>query len=160
MLDFNLSTDASYNKLLNYLYFVVDVVGVVYVQSFLFSVSRQPPGPHGTKYRPVQLTEWLALLAYCMLRSDPGLTAPLSSKFNSVTWSLNHASGILYTWLKMGKTVHTCLNMVQTCLYMFMHVHKIMNVYRHLHKYVEMYITCTYTFMIIYICIYIVHTRS
>jgi hypothetical protein len=70
------------------------------------------------------------------------------------------ASGILYTWMKMGKTVHTCLNMVQTCLYMFMHVHKFMNVHRHVHKYFEMYITCTYTFMIIYICIYMVHTRS
>ncbi len=45
-------------------------------------VSRPPPGPLGTKYRPVQLTEWLALLAYCMPRSDPGLIAPLSGEFN------------------------------------------------------------------------------
>ncbi len=60
-----------------------------------------------------------------------------------VTCIFKAASGILYTWMKMGKTVHTCLNMVQTCLYMFMHVHKIMQVYRHVHKYVEMYMTCT-----------------
>ncbi len=71
-----------------------------------------------------------------------------------------YTSGILYTWMKMGKTVQTCLNMVQTCLYTLMHVHKFMNVYRHVYEYIEMYIACTYTFMIIYICIYMVHTRS
>jgi hypothetical protein len=33
-------------------------------------------------------------------------------------------SGILTTgWTRIGKTVHTCLNMVPTCLYMFMRLH-------------------------------------
>jgi hypothetical protein len=41
------------------------------------------------------------------------------------------ASGILTTWTGLGKPVHTCLNMVQTCMYMFTHVHESTNVYVH-----------------------------
>ena len=41
------------------------------------------------------------------------------------------ASGILPTWTGYGKTVCTCLNMVQTCLYMYIQVHEFMNVYVH-----------------------------
>ena len=33
--------------------------------------------------------------------------------------SFNTSSGILTTWTRLGKTVHTCLNMLQTCMYMF-----------------------------------------
>ena len=40
-------------------------------------------------------------------------------------------SGILPTWTGYGKTVRTCLNMVQTCMYMCMQVHGFMNVYVH-----------------------------
>ncbi len=41
------------------------------------------------------------------------------------------ASGILPTWTGYGKTVRTCLNMVQTCLYMYVQVHEFINVYVH-----------------------------
>jgi hypothetical protein len=41
------------------------------------------------------------------------------------------SSGILPTWTGYGKTVLTCLNHVQTCMYMFIQVHGFMNMYVH-----------------------------
>ncbi len=51
-------------------------------------------------------------------------------------WNLNPARASLSlavtTWTGLGKPVHTCLNMVQTCMYMFTHVHESTNtVYVH-----------------------------
>ncbi len=71
-------------------------------------------------------------------------------------------SGILTTWTRIGKTVHMslCLNMVQTCTYMLMHLHTNMNMYVHsMYMYINI-CRCTYMFMHSYLCLYIVHTHA
>ena len=74
------------------------------------------------------------------------------------------SSEILITWTRMGKTVRTLLNMVQTCLYMFTRLHTILNMYLHaMHMYINidrLYVACTYMFINTYICMYIVHTHA
>jgi hypothetical protein len=70
------------------------------------------------------------------------------------------ASGILTTCTRIGKTVRTCLNIVQTCMYMFTILHTHMNVYVHgMYMYIHLY-KCTYMCMNSNIGIYIVHTCS
>ncbi len=118
------------------------------------------PGPH-THPGPGTVSLSAVLTVACGSGLFESSSSCPSRFFRTCRLSVGHdSSGILYTWMKMDKTVQTCLNMVQTCLYMFMHVRLFMNVYRHVHEYIEMYIACTYTFMIVYICIYMVHTRS
>ena len=56
--------------------------------------------------------------------------------------------------------VHTCLNMVQTCMYMFMNLCTCMRMYIHVHEYILMYVACTYMYMNFYICMWMIHTWS
>ncbi len=66
---------------------------------------------------------------------------PISSRFNlaigwALTWSLYTApSGILPTWTGYCKTVHVCLNIVQTCIYMFMNAWTCIYMYVNVHGY-------------------------
>ena len=74
------------------------------------------------------------------------------------------SSGILTTWTRMGKTVHTCLNMLQTCMYMFRLLHTNLNMYeRVINMYIfiyRLYVHGTYIFMNVYMCMYMVHTHA
>jgi hypothetical protein len=80
------------------------------------------------------------------------------SCFQNATGILD-SSGILPPWTGYGKTVYTCLNMVQTCTYMFMNLCTHMSMYVHVHTYLKMYVVCTYKYMQSMICIYMVFTR-
>jgi hypothetical protein len=68
-----------------------------------------------------------------------------------------YPSGMLTTWTRNGKTEHTCLNMAQTCMYMFTKLHTRMNMYVYvMYMYIHLY-KCTYMFMHSYLCMCIVH---
>ena len=79
-------------------------------------------------------------------------------------------SGILTTWTRIGKTVHMCLNMVQTCMYMitmlhasmtmyvhvmymYIHLNMVCNMYRHGHEFLYLYVHCIYTYIDVNTCL-------
>ncbi len=106
------------------------------------------------------------------------------SESRAIQYQISYtASGILTTWTRIGKTVHTCLNMVQTCsdsfmkswtcMYMYVHEHKyayivcsmyihvhdFIRLYMHVHDFIYLYVHGTYMFMYVNRCMDIIQTR-
>jgi hypothetical protein len=104
---------------------------------------------HDTKITPRRWrSAWGHLLypSHCRSRSPPAVTGGPSDmtrtrmvlmrrrwrRVNSFQKAFEITSGILPPWTGYCKTVLMCLNMVQTCMYMFIiPVHEFMNMYAH-----------------------------